>query len=116
MIANRQRRNSIEHSIKGASATIPGGHAFAEVSLKPDEVLEVWTSDLSEMYHSFWVPSAGALTNAVAMEFDTSELMHLAAMKKKPYLTGKGVRRSENSTTGRWVLSRFCSERSCPCA
>ena len=82
MIANRQRRNCIEHSLKGKSAGIPGGYAFAEIVLGPSEVLELWASDLSDFYHGFWISEDRARTNCIALEFQASEMSHLAAIKK----------------------------------
>ena len=73
LICNRQRANRREHRVDGVSRLLPGAYLLSDLVLDPGEVVDMWASDLSDMYHQFIVTEARAASNHVAFHLSARE-------------------------------------------
>lgn len=89
MICNRQRMNSFEHSLEGASFLLPDVHGLGDLILPPGHHLVLYVSDLSDMYHHFKVSTARARTNCMARTFSWDDLSFAAEVRRRPEWKGK---------------------------
>ena len=83
LICNRQRRNFVELKILGASGELPSASVLSDLILQPDHVLTTWASDLRDMYHSFVVSEARAVTNGVALALTSDEAARFPRAKPR---------------------------------
>ena len=76
---------------------MPGAYLLANLILEPNEVVDIWASDLSDMYHQFVVSPARARSNHVALHLSPSE----AASFPKAWRAAQRLAK----TSGSWVAA-----------
>ena len=82
LIVDRRPRNAKEAHLCRGSQTLTPGWRLTDIILEESESLQLYSSDLREMFYSFWVSSERAETNCIAADFPARSFEGSTALRR----------------------------------